>query len=115
MSGKSTKKIRKGDTVVAIAGNSRGQKGLVLASRGDKVVVQGLNVKKKHVKRSQTNPEGGVMTFEAPIHVSNVKISVENDQAVKLKVRKTAEGQREYVYRVGDEEKVYRAVKKTKS
>ena len=47
------KKIRKGDKVVGIAGNYRGQSGTVLSCNGDKVIVQGLNVRKKHVKPSQ--------------------------------------------------------------
>jgi len=67
------KSVRKGDTVFVIAGNERGKTGTVLAYSGDKVLVQGLNMRKKHVKRSEQNPNGGIVEREMPIHVSNVK------------------------------------------
>lgn len=70
---KRTKSIRKGDTVFVIAGNERGKTGSVLAHSEGKVLVQGLNMRKKHVKRSQQNPNGGIVEREMPIHVSNVK------------------------------------------
>jgi large subunit ribosomal protein L24 len=70
---KRNKSIRKGETVFVIAGNARGKTGTVLAYSGDKVLVQGLNVRKKHVKRTQQSPNGGIVEREMPIHVSNVK------------------------------------------
>lgn len=67
-------KIRVGDTVEVIAGNDKGKQGEVLQilSKQDKVIVEGVNVITKHVKPSQADPEGGIVTREAPIHVSNV-------------------------------------------
>lgn len=67
-------KIRVGDTVEVIAGNDKGKQGEVLQilSKLDKVIVEGVNVVTKHVKPSQADPEGGIVTREAPIHVSNV-------------------------------------------
>ncbi|MBA2369722.1 MAG: 50S ribosomal protein L24 [Candidatus Protochlamydia sp.] len=109
-----SKKIRKGDTVVAITGNNRGQTGIVQSCSGDKVVVQGLNVRKKHVKRSQDAPKGRIVEIEKPIHISNLKVCVEGDSAVKLKVRSNEQGQRQFVYSNGDKEVVYRSVKKPK-
>lgn len=110
----SNKKIRKGDRVVAIAGNSRGLSGIVQFRRGDEVVVQGLNLRKKHVKKTQEAPKGRIVEIERPIHVSNLKIFVEGDVAAKLKVRKNEQGDREFVYKQGDQEMVYRSVKKPK-
>lgn len=110
----STKKIRKGDRVVAISGNNRGLMGTVQSRNGDKVVVQGLNLRKKHVKKSQEAPKGRIVEIERPIHVSNLKVCVEGDTAAKLKVRSSKEGDRELVYKQGDQEKVYRSVKKPK-
>jgi large subunit ribosomal protein L24 len=110
----SSKKIRKGDRVVAISGNNRGLMGIVLSCKGDKVVVQGINIRKKHVKRSQEAPKGRIVEIERPIHVSNVKVCVEGDTAAKLKVRKNEQGDREFVYKQGDQEMVYRSVKKPK-
>mgnify|MGYP003577236298 CR=1 FL=1 len=69
-------KIRKGDRVKVISGNYKGQEGTVLRVEPDKnrVVVQGINLRKRHMKPSQTNPEGGIVQFEAPVHASNVMV-----------------------------------------
>lgn len=69
-------KIRKGDRVKVIRGNHKGQEGTVLSVDPEKtrVVVQGVNVRKRHKKPSQVNPEGGIVSFEAPLHVSNVML-----------------------------------------
>lgn len=108
------KKIRKGDKVVAIAGNNRGQIGTVLARSGDKVVVQGLNIRKKHVKRSQQNTAGGIIEIEKPIHISNLKVCNENDQPMKLKVAVDDNGERQLVYRDDHgNDIVYRSLKKS--
>jgi len=109
-----TNKIRKGDKVVAISGNNRGLTGVVQSRQGDKVVVQGLNVRKKHLKRTQDAPKGRIIEVEGPIHVSNLKVCVEGDTAVKLKVRRNEQGDRQLVYKKGDQEVVYRSVKKPK-
>lgn len=108
------KKIRKGDRVLAIAGNNRGLIGTVLSRKGDRVVVQGLNVRKKHIKRTQEAPKGRIIEIERPIHISNVKICVEGDNAAKLKVRTDEQGQRQFVYQQDDQEVIYRSVKKPK-
>ena len=69
-------KIRKGDTVVVLAGKNKGSVGKVMRviPLADKVVVEGVNVVAKHVKPSMADPNGGINRFEAPIHVSNVAI-----------------------------------------
>jgi large subunit ribosomal protein L24 len=108
-----SKKVRKGDMVIAIAGNCRGQKGTVLQCQDDRVVVQGLNVRKKHVKRSQTNPQGGIVEIEKSLHISNVMVCVNEDQTVKLKVRTNSDGNRELYYKDGDKEVLYRSLKKS--
>ncbi len=65
--------IRKGDTVIITAGNDRGVTGEVLRIVSDKrVVVQGVNLRAKHLKPSQANPQGGILRREMPIHISNV-------------------------------------------
>jgi large subunit ribosomal protein L24 len=109
-----SKKIRKGDTVVAISGNSRGQTGIVQSCNGDKIIVQGLNMRKKHVKRTQDAPKGRIIEIERPIHLSNLKVCVEGDAGVKLKVRANEQGHRQLVYKKDDQEVVYRSVKKPK-
>lgn len=69
------KRIRKGDQVIVITGKNKGQKGEVLRVLDEKVVVQNVNLVKRHTKPNpQANQPGGVVEREAPIHVSNVMI-----------------------------------------
>jgi large subunit ribosomal protein L24 len=72
-------KVKKGDTVVVIAGKDRGLKGKVLAAQpgSDRVIVEGINRVKKHEKISTSNrgaKAGGITTQEAAVHVSNVMV-----------------------------------------
>jgi large subunit ribosomal protein L24 len=106
-----SKKIRKGDKVLAVAGNDRGQSGAVLKVLGNKAIVQGLNVRKKHVKRSQANPKGSIVELEKPIHISNLRVCTEDNQPIKLKVRFDKKGERELYYKIDGKEVLYRAVK----
>ena len=73
-------KIKKGDKVVVLAGRDRGREGEVLKvdPKADRVTVQGINMIKRHQKPSQTSA-GGIITREAPIHVSNVAIADPKD------------------------------------
>jgi large subunit ribosomal protein L24 len=66
--------IRKGDTVMVTSGNDRGVTGEVLRilTKHDRVIVQGVNIRAKHLKPTQTNPQGGIVRREMPIHMSNV-------------------------------------------
>jgi len=68
--------VKKGDKVKVITGKDKNKEGVVLAAfpKKDKVVVEGVNVVKKHQKPSQTAPQGGIVEMEAPIHVSNVLV-----------------------------------------
>ncbi len=109
-----SRKIRKGDNVVVITGNDRGKTGIVKSTTGERVVIHGINMRKKHIKRTQDMPQGRIIDFECPIHISNVKICIGESQGVKLKVRTNEDGQRHYVYKNGEEEVVYRSVKKPK-
>jgi large subunit ribosomal protein L24 len=69
-------KIRKGDRVKVISGNHKGEEGTVISVQPEKnrVVVQGVNIRKRHRKPTQVNPEGGIVSFEAPLHASNVML-----------------------------------------
>lgn len=69
------RRIKSGDTVIVIAGKSKGQTGKVLKVEQDRVVVEGANLIKKHVKPNpRTQQPGGIITKEAAIHISNVAI-----------------------------------------
>ena len=68
-------RIRKGDQVIVIAGSDKGKTGEVVRMAGDKVVVQNINIIKRHTKANpQTGQAGGIIEREAPIHVSNVML-----------------------------------------
>ncbi len=66
-------RIRKGDQVIVIAGADKGKKGEVVRVAGDRVVVQGVHIIKRHTKANpQAGQPGGIVEGEAPIHISNV-------------------------------------------
>lgn len=69
-------KIKKGDLVKVIAGNSKGVQGKVLTVLVDKnrAIVEGANIVKKHTKPSAANPNGGIIEKEAGIHISNLAV-----------------------------------------
>jgi large subunit ribosomal protein L24 len=68
--------VKKDDTVFVITGKDKGKKGRIIAAypRQNRVLVEGINMMKKHAKPSQQNPQGGIINQEAPIHVSNVML-----------------------------------------
>ncbi len=74
-------RIIKGDKVRVITGEDRGKEGSVLRTypKEDKVLVEGINIVKKHAKPTQANPEGGILEYEAPIHASNVMLVDKKD------------------------------------
>jgi large subunit ribosomal protein L24 len=81
-------KVKKGDTVVVIAGKDKGAKGKVIQAypKENRVLVEGVNRIKKHTKITQTQrgaQQGGIVTQEAPIHVSNVMV-VTDGKAVRV-------------------------------
>ena len=68
--------IKKGDTVMVISGNSKGQQGRVLMvdRKNEKAIVEGVNMVSKHERPTNDNPQGGIVKKEAPIHISNLKV-----------------------------------------
>jgi large subunit ribosomal protein L24 len=89
----SVARIKKNDTVIAIAGDSTGKTGKVLRVMSDKglAVVQGLNMVKKAIRRSQTAPNGGFLDREAPIHLSNL-MPYDPDAKKGVRIRRVREG-----------------------
>ena len=72
-----SKKIKKGEEVIVISGDHKGKKGKVLQVLRDKnrVIVEGINLLKKHEKKTQDNPQGSIGEREFPIHYSNVMLA----------------------------------------
>ena len=70
-------KIKKGDTVQVIAGDEKGKSGKVLQvlPESGRVLVEGVNFVKKHMQKSEENPQGGIVEREAAMAISNVKVS----------------------------------------
>lgn len=74
------KKIKKGDNVVVLTGKDKGRTGIVMemVNKTDRVMVQGINMVKRHTKQSQTS-EGGIISKEASVHISNVALADPKD------------------------------------
>ena len=99
-------KIKKGDKVKVIAGNEKGKEGEVVRVITDeqRVVIEGLNVRKKHKKPSATNPQGGIEEFSAPIHLSNVQlIDPKSGKATKVGRKEDQDGKLQRVAKVTGE------------
>ena len=109
----SNKWIRKGDKVVVIAGNEKGSVGNIRARDGDRVVVEGLNIRKKHVKPKQ-KMQAGIVEMECPMHISNVSVCNEEGKPIKIKAKISKDGAKKLVYVSEGKEVVYRDVKKNK-
>ena len=93
-------RIMKGDRVRVIRGNHRDMEGTVLRVLKDKdrVVVEGVNMRKRHSRPSQANPDGGILTFEAPIHISNVMlVDPTSGEASRVRARIEEDGTKERI------------------
>jgi large subunit ribosomal protein L24 len=92
-------KVKKGDTVLVIAGKDKGAKGKVIQAypTRDRVLVEGVNRIKKHTRVSQNQrgaQSGGIVTQEAPIHVSNVMVIDSDGKPTRVGKKTTDEGKR---------------------
>ncbi|WP_018935195.1 50S ribosomal protein L24 [Thioalkalivibrio sp. ALJ24] len=99
------KKIRKGDDVVVIAGKDKGRRGTVIKVQDDKVVVQNINMAKKHQKPNpQQGVSGGIIEKEMPIHASNVMLyNPATAKGDRVGIRTLEDGRKVRVYRSNDE------------
>ena len=89
------KKIRKGDEVVVIAGRDKGRQGRVLKviPETGRVLVEGINVVKRHTRPTPQNPEGGIIEKEMPIHQSNVMLwDSKEEKPTRVRYRKNEDG-----------------------
>jgi large subunit ribosomal protein L24 len=84
--------VRKGDQVEVISGNFRGSTGKVLEviARKQRVLIEGVRLIKRHLKKSQDNPQGKIAEREGPIHISNVKVVERSERAGKGKAKAKA-------------------------
>jgi large subunit ribosomal protein L24 len=92
--------VRKGDRVRVIRGEFAGKEGTVLRAipQENRVVIEGINQRKRHTRPSQANPEGGIITFEAPIHASNVMLlDPHTGEPTRIRRRVDADGKTERI------------------
>ena len=84
-------KIKVGDKVRVITGSNKGKEGKVskVLRNESRVIVEGINIVKKHVKPNRTNETGGILETEAPIHISNVKVLSEEKKENKKSKKET--------------------------
>ncbi len=93
-------RIRRGDTVQVISGKYKGAKGQILTvvRDDDKVIVEGVNVKKRHVKPNARMPQGGIIEREAPIRACKVMpVDPETGQPTRVRIRVNEDGTKERV------------------
>jgi large subunit ribosomal protein L24 len=88
--------VKKGDQVEVVSGNFKGSSGKILEvlPRKQRVLVEGVRIIKKHLKKSQDNPSGKIAEREGPIHISNVKLveaETKSDKKAKKKPKKETE------------------------
>jgi len=85
-------KVKVGDNVKILAGKDKGKEGRVIKTlkKENKVLVEGINMVKKHVKPNRMNEVGSIVDIEAPIHVSNVKLAEDKKEAKKEAKKATA-------------------------
>jgi large subunit ribosomal protein L24 len=98
--------IKKGDMVEVIAGDYKGATGRVLRviPKDNKVVVQGQNTAKKHVRPSRKNPQGGRVNVEQPIHISNVlPVTPKSSKGSRVRYQLGSDGSKKRVATDGTE------------
>lgn len=88
-------KLKTGDKVVVVSGSNKGKEGKITKILDNKVIVEGVNIVKKHLKPKNNNGTGEIIEMEAPIHVSNVMLSdPKTKKPTKIKIEKDSKGKK---------------------
>ena len=89
------RKLKTGDKVVVVAGSNKGKEGKITKILDEKVIVEGVNIVKKHLKPKNNNGTGEIIEVEAPIHASNVMlVDPKTKKPTKVKVEKDSKGKK---------------------
>ena len=89
------RKLKTGDKVVVVAGSNKGKEGKIAKILDSKVIVEGVNIVKKHLKPKNNNGTGEIVEIEAPIHASNVMlVDPKTKKPTKVKVEKDSKGKK---------------------
>ena len=93
--------VRKGDLVIVTSGSHKGKTGSILRvisggkdakPGGERVVIKGLNLRTKHLRATPNAPQGGIVTREAPIHISNVSPVDKNGKPTRVRFKRNSDG-----------------------
>ena len=108
--------VRKGDTVMITSGDHRGKVGEIkrVIPKEDRVVVKGINLRTKHMKPTRLNPQGGIITKEAPIHISNVSPVVDG-KAVRVRFKTRDNGSKVRISATKDEKVIGREIRSARN
>ena len=88
-------KLKTGDKVVVVAGSNKGKEGKIAKILDSKVIVEGVNIVKKHLKPKNNNGTGEIVEIEAPIHASNVMlVDPKTKKPTKVKIEKDSKGKK---------------------
>lgn len=105
--------IKKDDYVYVLSGNDKGKTGLVLGIKDDRIIIQGVNIRKRHIKKSQKSQASQVLNIEMPIHISNVALCTKEGKKIKkLSIKKGDKKSRDLIYLDDGKEVVYRSIRK---
>lgn len=104
--------IKKGDKVLVISGNDRGKMGEVIAKKDARILVQGVNVRKRHMKAQRQGEKSEIISMEKPIHISNVALCNVDGKKLKLRVKLGKDGSKDLVYLDNEKEISYRTLRK---
>ena len=105
--------IKKDDKVFVVTGNDKGKTGTVIGIKEDRILVQGINVRKKHLKKTQKSQASQIISIERPIHISNVALCDKDGKKIKkLKVNRKDKKNSDLTYNDGEKEIVHRTIKK---
>ena len=102
-----SKWIKKGDKVIVTSGNDKGKIGEVLSRSADRIIIQGVNIRKKHMKRRAESGPGEIIEIEKPIHISNTSVCNAEGKPVRLRA-KIVDGLKQLYYKDGQTEVIHR-------
>ena len=89
------RKLKTGDKVIVVAGSNKGKEGKITKILDSKVIVEGVNIVKKHLKPKNNNGTGEIVEVEAPIHASNVMlVDPKTKKPTKVKIEKDSKGKK---------------------
>ena len=107
--------INKGDNILVIAGNDKGKVGKVIETKDNRILVQGVNIRKRHMKSRQQDQKSEIVSIEKAIHISNVSLCDDNGKKIKLNQRVREDGSKDLVTIINSKEKTHRTLRKPKN